>query len=334
MSSKLTGKRVAVTGADGFIGSHVVEELVRAGADVRAMCIYNSNGSLGFVEGLAPEIREHVEPVLSDVRDAGAVDAFVKGSDVVLHLAALIAIPYSYEAPQSYVDTNVTGTLNVLQAVRRHEVARLVSTSTSEVYGTPSTVPITVQNELKGQSPYSATKIAADKLCEAWARSFETPVLVLRPFNTYGPRQSRRAVIPTVLSQMIAGLDEIRLGSLTPRRDFTYVTDTARGFVCAATADVALDGHVVQLGTGRDVSIGDIVKLCAKVTGCTADVVSEGVRIRPERSEVMLLLSDPTQAKEEIGWEPTVTLEEGLSRTAEWLRTRGIDTSSAQKYMR
>jgi UDP-glucose 4-epimerase len=250
----------------------------------------------------------------------------------VLHLAALIAIPFSYVAPRSYVETNVIGTLNVLEAARRHGTSRVVNTSTSEVYGTPESVPITEAHPLRGQSPYSATKISADKMCESYALSFGTPVTVLRPFNTFGPRQSARAVIPTVLSQLLAGADELRLGDLSPKRDFTYVTDTADGFVRAALTDVA-PGTVIQLGTGRTDSIGDIVQLCRTVTGSDAKVVTEAERIRPEASEVQVLLSDPTLAHELLGWAPTVSLEEGLARTAEWLRPR-VDAETAARYHR
>jgi UDP-glucose 4-epimerase len=260
------------------------------------------------------------------------VDAAVAGVDVVLHLAALIAIPYSYAAPRSYVDTNITGTLNVLEAVRHHDVPRLVNTSTSEVYGTPDTLPITETHPLRGQSPYSATKIAADKLCEAFALSFGTPVVTLRPFNTYGPRQSARAVIPTVLRQLLAGARELRLGSLAPQRDFTFVTDTCDGFLRAAGADLE-PGTTVQLGTGSTCSIGEIVELCRQVTGSTAEVVTEEERVRPAGSEVEVLLSDPARAKELLGWTPTVSLEEGLRRTADWLRPRS-DARTAARYQR
>lgn len=330
----IKGKTVVVTGADGFIGSHVTQRLIAEGANVRALCVYNSNGSYGWLDDLSPAERDAVDLQLGDIRDAEFVSDLVKGSDVVLHLAALIAIPYSYQAPRSYVETNVVGTLNVLEGVRRHGVGRLVNTSTSEVYGTPKTVPITIENELRGQSPYSATKIAADKLCEAWASSFETPVMVLRPFNTYGPRQSARAVIPTVLQQMVGGAEKIHLGSLTPRRDFTFVTDTADGFFKAATADIPLQGQVIQLGTGHDVTIGELVEMSAKVTGSTAEIITQDERVRPEASEVMRLLSDPSQALAELGWAPQVSLEEGLRQTAEWIQARGVDASAAAKYAR
>lgn len=330
----LVGKTVVVTGADGFIGSHVTQRLIAEGAKVRALCVYNSNGSFGWLDDLSPAERDAVDLRLGDVRDAEFVSDLVKGADVVLHLAALIAIPYSYQAPRSYVETNVVGTLNVLEAVRRHGVPRLVNTSTSEVYGTPKTVPITIDNELRGQSPYSATKIAADKLCEAWASSFETPVLVLRPFNTFGPRQSARAVIPTVLQQMLGGVEKIHLGSLTPRRDFTFVADTADGFIKAATAEIPLQGQVIQLGTGRDVTIGELVEMARKVTGSTAEIITEEVRVRPEASEVMHLLSDPAQALAELGWAPQTSLEEGLRQSAEWIAARGVDLSTATKYSR
>lgn len=330
----IKGKTVVVTGADGFIGSHVTQRLIAEGANVRALCVYNSNGSYGWLDDLSPAERDAVDLQLGDIRDSEFVSDLVKGSDVVLHLAALIAIPYSYQAPRSYVETNVVGTLNVLEGVRRHGVGRLVNTSTSEVYGTPKTVPITIDNELRGQSPYSATKIAADKLCEAWASSFETPVVVLRPFNTYGPRQSARAVIPTVLQQMVAGAEKIHLGSLTPRRDFTFVSDTADGFFKAATADIPLQGQVIQLGTGHDVTIGELVEMSAKVTGSTAEIITQDERVRPEASEVMRLLSDPSQALAELGWAPQVSLEEGLRQTAEWIQARGVDASAAAKYSR
>jgi UDP-glucose 4-epimerase len=336
ISGSIAGKTVLVTGADGFIGSHVVERLVADGARVRAFCLYNSNGSTGWLDESHPfqaAVRDgRAEVVLGDIRDPEHVLASAEGAEVVLHLAALIAIPFSYVAPRSYVETNVIGTLNVLEAVRRHGIPRMVNTSTSEVYGTPEQVPITEAHPLRGQSPYSATKISADKLCESYALSFGTPVTTLRPFNTFGPRQSTRAVIPTVLSQLLVGASELRLGDLTPKRDFTFVTDTADGFVRAALADVA-PGTTIQLGTGRTVSVGDLVDLCKKVTGSEAEVVTDSDRIRPEGSEVQILLSDPSRANEVLGWAPTVTLEEGLAATAEWLRPR-VDAETAGRYHR
>jgi NAD dependent epimerase/dehydratase len=329
----LQDRQVLVTGADGFIGSTLVQRLLREGARVRALCLYTSTGSLGWLEDLPEEERARVEVHLGDVRDAELVGDVVAGCDVVLHLAALIAIPYSYLAPRSFVETNVTGTLNVLEAVRRHGVPRLVHTSTSEVYGTPEEVPIRETHPLHGQSPYSASKIGADMLCEAWARSFEVPVTVLRPFNTYGPRQSARAVIPTVLQQMLAGAPSIRLGSLETRRDFTFVDDTCDGFVRAATSDLE-PGQVVHLGTGRDVSIGELVEACRAVTGSRARVEVEDERLRPERSEVQRLLSDPSRAAQLLGWAPRTSLEEGLRRTADWLSARGVDARAASRYQR
>jgi UDP-glucose 4-epimerase len=332
----LEGRTVLVTGSDGFIGSHVVETVLAEGARVRAFCLYNSFGSAGWLDESQPFQTAvddgRAEIFLGDVRDPELVDTAVRGCDAVLHLAALIAIPYSYQAPRSYVDTNVHGTLNVLEAVRRQGVPRMVQTSTSEVYGTPDTVPITETHPLRGQSPYSATKIAADKMCEAFALSFGTPVITLRPFNTFGPRQSARAVIPTVLSQLLTGAEELHLGALTPRRDFTFVSDTCAGFVRALQADLD-PGEVVQLGTGSTYSIGEVVELCMKVTGHEAKVVTEEERIRPVGSEVEVLLSDPAKAAARLGWTPAIGLEDGLRRTAEWLRPRA-DARAGTRYHR
>jgi UDP-glucose 4-epimerase len=256
----------------------------------------------------------------------------VDGVDVVFHLAALVAIPYSYQAPASFVDTNVTGTLNVLEAVRDLGTARMVHTSTSEVYGTPETVPITESHPLSGQSPYSASKIAADQLCHAYACSFGTPVVTLRPFNTFGPRQSARAVVPTILGQLLVGASAVRLGDLRPRRDFTYVEDTVDGFLRMATADLP-PGEVVQLGTGRSLSIGDLLEACCAVVGRSVPAVADAERLRPTASEVQVLLSDRTRAAATLGWKPQIRLEEGLARTAEWLRPR-VDPRSAGRYQR
>lgn len=334
--SPLAGKAVLVTGSDGFIGSHLVEAALAAGARVKAFCLYNSFGSAGWLDGSEPFAQaladERAELVLGDIRDPELVSASVAGVDAVLHLAALIAIPYSYVAPRSYVDTNVTGTLNVLEAVRAHHVPRMVHTSTSEVYGTPESVPITESHPLRGQSPYSATKIAADKMCEAFALSFGTPVVTLRPFNTYGPRQSARAVIPTVLGQLLSGVTHLRLGSTTPQRDFTFVTDTCDGFIRAASADLQ-PGETVQLGTGSTVSIGEVVRLCMEVTGRAAEVVTDDARVRPSGSEVHVLLSDPANAKARLGWTPSVGLVDGLRRTAQWLEPR-LDPTTAGRYQR
>lgn len=333
---RLDGRTVLVTGSDGFIGSHVVEAVLNAGARVRAFCLYTSMGSAGWLEEspafASARADGRAEVVLGDVRDAELVAASVEGTDLVLHLAALIAIPHSYAAPRSFVDTNVVGTLNVLEAVRRHGTPRLVQTSTSEVYGTPSTVPITESHPLRGQSPYAASKIGADKLCESFALSFGTPVVTLRPFNTYGPRQSPRAVIPTVLSQMLAGATQVRLGALSPRRDFSFVADTARAFVAAAVADLR-PGETVQLGTGAAYSIGEVVALCRTVTGSSARVVTDEQRIRPPGSEVEVLLSDPSLAARRLGWVPEWSIEDGLAETARWLEKR-VDVQSAARYHR
>jgi UDP-glucose 4-epimerase len=323
-------RKVLVTGADGFIGSHLTEALVEAGATVSAFCIYNSNGSMGWLDQAPKAVRTALDMRLGDIRDARFVEQACEGVDTVFHLAALIAIPYSYQAPESFVDTNVRGTLNVLEAARRAGCRRVVHTSTSEVYGTPDTLPIIETHPLRGQSPYSATKIAADKLCEAYHCSFGLPVVVVRPFNTYGPRQSTRAVLPTILAQLLAGRQEIKLGRLDPRRDLTFVMDTVEGFLCAGQAD-GVEGEVIQLGTGHAVSIGELFEVACRVVGKQARVVQDSTRIRPDASEVMVLLSDPARAAERIGWRSRTSLEQGLQLTAEWI-AQNLDRFDVERY--
>lgn len=316
-----TGRRVLVTGADGFIGSHLAERLVTLGAKVRAFCCYNSNGSWGWLDEAEAPVKNSLDVRLGDIRDARFVEEACRGVDTVFHLAALIAIPYSYLAPGSFVDTNVTGTLNVLEATRRAGCRRLVNTSTSEVYGTPATLPIRETHTLQGQSPYSASKIAADKLCEAYHCSFGLPVVTLRPFNTYGPRQSARAVLPTMLVQLMAGKGDVRLGRLDPRRDFTFVADTVEGFVRAGIVE-DIEGEVIQLGTGHAVSVAELFETACSLLGVSATVTRDDTRLRPDSSEVMVLLSDPARAAEKLGWTASVTLEDGIRETARWLQTR------------
>jgi UDP-glucose 4-epimerase len=314
------GGRVLVTGADGFMGSHLVERLLADGVCVRAFCLYNSNGARGWLEEVPDS--PALEVRLGDVRDARLVEEACRDVEVVYHLAALIAIPYSYHAPQSFLDTNAGGTLNVLEGARRAGCRRIVHASTSEVYGSAETLPIRESHPLRAQSPYSASKIAADKLCEAYAASFGTPVVVVRPFNTYGPRQSTRAVLPTILTQLLAGTAELRLGSLEPRRDLTYVGDTVDGFVRAGTADGLRPGEVVQLGTGEAVSVRELAERAMAVVGHRALLVRDEGRMRPAESEVAALVSDPARAAERLGWRPRVALDEGLRRTADWFRAR------------
>lgn len=321
MGTELRGRKVLVTGADGFIGSHLVERLVAEGADVRAFCIYNSIGSLGWLDESSADVKSRIDVRLGDIRDAGFVREAMKDVEYVCHLAALIAIPYSYVAPESVLDTNVRGTLNVLEAARATgTVKRFIQTSTSEVYGTPDEVPIRETHPMKAQSPYAASKVASDQLALSFHRSFEVPVTVLRPFNTFGPRQSMRAVLPTMLAQMIGGKREIALGRLDPRRDLTFVEDTVDGFVRTLTSEGVV-GETIQLGTGRAVSIGELFELACKVTGVDAVAKVDERRLRPDASEVLVLLSDPAYALAKLGWTPRVTLEEGLRRTADWIRT-------------
>jgi NAD dependent epimerase/dehydratase len=314
----LAGRRVLVTGADGFIGSHLVERLVAEGAAVRALCLYNSQGSWGWLDSAEPEIKSAVEARLGDIRDARFVEAATSGIEIVFHLAALISIPYSYIAPASYVETNVTGTLNVLEAARRAGVKRVVHTSTSEVYGTPKDVPIRETHPLSAQSPYAATKVAADQLALSYQRSFGTPVTVLRPFNTYGPRQSIRAVLPTILTQLLHGAREIALGRLDPRRDLTFVADTVDGFIRAGTT-AGIEGMTIQLGTGQAVSIRELFELCCQALDMNAVAKADPHRVRPPESEVEVLLSDPSLAHARLGWKPRTDLVQGLRTTADWL---------------
>lgn len=315
----LSGKRVLVTGADGFIGSHLVEGLIDAGADVKAFVYYNSFNSWGWLDTLPAGRMSGVEVFAGDIRDPNGVRSAMKGVDVVLHLAALIAIPFSYHSPDSYIDTNVKGTLNVLQAARDLGTERVAVTSTSEVYGTARTVPISESHPRQGQSPYSASKIGADALAESFHKSFHLPVVTVRPFNTYGPRQSARAVIPTVITQLLAGAHEVRLGALSPTRDLDYVTDTVAGYLAVAACDAAV-GRDVNVASGREISIGDLARTIINVIDPSARIVSDEARLRPDASEVERLLGDTTLVRELTGWEPKVALRDGLERTIEWFR--------------
>ncbi|MFF1648159.1 GDP-mannose 4,6-dehydratase [Streptomyces sp. NPDC058240] len=312
------GRTVLVTGAEGFIGSTLVDLLVERGARVRAFVHYKPYAEKGHLARYLDDPHSPVEMIAGDIGDAGRVMDAVAGCDTVFHLAALIGIPYSYDAPAAYVRTNVVGTENIAEACRRHSVRRLLHTSTSEVYGSALTAPISESHPLQPQSPYSASKIGADMMALSHWHAFELPVTVVRPFNTYGPRQSARAVIPTILAQLHAGAREIRLGSLTPTRDFTYVTDTAAGFLALAGCDRAL-GESVNLGTGREISVGDLAKALITASGRDAEVVVDPARLRPSGSEVQRLLSDNTRAREWAGWRPEVPLEEGLERTSAWV---------------
>lgn len=320
---ELHGKKILVTGADGFIGSHLVEALARAGHDVRAFVLYNSFSSWGWLDAADPDLMKSVEIFAGDIRDPNGVRTAMNGCDVVLHLAALIAIPYSYHSPDTYVDTNVKGTLNVVQAARDLGVERVICTSTSEVYGTARFVPITEDHPLQGQSPYSASKIGADAIALSYHAAFGTPVTVLRPFNTYGPRQSARAVIPTIIAQIAAGARQIKLGALHPTRDFTFVTDTARGFIEAAACD-ALVGQVTNIGSGFEISIGDTARLIAGVMGAEIEITCDQDRLRPEASEVERLFAGTARAEALMGWAPQYGglegFRRGLAETADWFR--------------
>lgn len=313
--------KVLVTGADGFIGSHLVEDLLLNGHDVRAMCLYNSTGSWGWLDSLHEITKSDLDVVLGDVRDSLFVREAMRGCDQVFHLAALIAIPYSYIAPASYIDTNVTGTLNVVQAARDLGVSRVVHTSTSETYGTAQFVPITEKHPLVGQSPYAASKIGADQIALSYWRSFETPVTVLRPFNTYGPRQSARAVIPTIITQIVAGQRQLRLGSLSPTRDFNFVADTCAAFRSVVGCDQAL-GMVLNAASNFEISIGDTAELIADVMNVELEIVADEQRMRPDASEVNRLYGDNSLLRELTGWQPAYGgldgFRRGLSLTAEW----------------
>jgi NAD dependent epimerase/dehydratase len=313
--------RILVTGADGFIGSHLTEELVRRGYQVRAFVLYNSFNSWGWLDHAAPEIKKGFEVFAGDVRDPHGVRQAMKGCDVVFHLAALISIPYSYHSPDTYIDTNVKGSLNMVQAARELGISKVIHTSTSEVYGTARFVPITEEHPLQPQSPYSASKIGADQIAMSFYHSFNTPVSIVRPFNTYGPRQSARGVIPTVITQIASGARQINLGSLHPTRDFSYVTDTVKGFIAVAESEQTI-GEVINLGSNYEISIGDTAKLIAEIMKVDLKIVTDAQRIRPEHSEVERLWADNHKAYELTGWAPVYGgaegLKKGLAETVAW----------------
>ena len=314
-------KKVLVTGADGFIGSHLTEELVRQGYETKAFVFYNSFNSFGWLDHCDPVVKGKFEVFSGDIRDPHGVRKAMEGCDVVLHLAALIAIPYSYHSPDTYVDTNIKGTLNIVQAARELEVDKVVHTSTSEVYGTAQFVPITEEHPLQGQSPYSATKIAADQLAWSFYTSFELPVTIVRPFNTYGPRQSARAVIPTIITQIANGTKTIKLGSLHPTRDFNYVMDTVGGFIAAMESDQG-SGEFINIGSNYEISIGDTASLIAEVLGEEIEIQTDDQRLRPEKSEVERLWASNDKAKELLGWQPEYGglsgFRRGLQETILW----------------
>lgn len=316
-----TNKKVLVTGADGFIGSHLAEQLVLQGYEVRAFVYYNSFNSWGWLDSSEDIIKSEIDIFSGDIRDPYGVKEAMNGCDRVLHLASLIAIPYSYHSPDTYIDTNIKGTLNVLQAARELDVSKVVHTSTSEVYGTAKYVPIDEEHPLQGQSPYSASKIGADQLALSFYRSFETPVAIIRPFNTFGPRQSARAVIPTIITQLASGNDKIKLGATSPTRDFNYVKDTVRGFISIMDQEKSI-GEVINIGSNYEISIGETALAIAEVMGKEVEIETDEVRLRPSKSEVDRLWAENIKAKELLGWEPTYGgiegFKRGLKETAEW----------------
>lgn len=312
-------KKVLVTGADGFIGSHLTECLLEKGYEVKAFCYYNSFNTWGWLDTFPKEKQNQIEIFTGDIRDPNGVRTAMRGVDAVFHLAALIAIPFSYHSPDSYVDTNIKGTLNVLQAARDLELERVLVTSTSEVYGTAQYVPIDEHHPFQGQSPYSATKIGADRLAESFYRSFDMPVSIVRPFNTYGPRQSARAVIPTIITQLLAGQEEIRLGSLTPTRDFNYVRDTAAGFIAIAESDQTI-GEEINIATQQEISIGELAREIISQMNPKARIVCEEERLRPEKSEVNRLLGSNEKIKRLTNWKQQYTFAQGIAETIAWLR--------------
>jgi len=317
----LENKKILITGADGFIGSHLVERILEEGAEVKAFVFYNSFNSWGWLDTLSDEKLSNVEVFTGDIRDANGVRAVIKDVDIVFHLAALIGIPFSYQSTDSYIDTNIKGTLNLIQACRDYDIEKVIVASTSEVYGTALYNPIDEKHPLQPQSPYSASKIGSDALAESFYRSFSLPIIIARPFNTYGPRQSARAIIPTILTQVLNGISEIKLGSLHPTRDLNYVHDICSGFIVLSKCDSAI-GKAVNIGSGQEISIGKIAQLMIGLTNSKATVISEEIRKRPEKSEVERLVCDNSLIKELTGWVPEISLKEGLEKTIEWFSNR------------
>lgn len=315
----LSKKKILVTGADGFIGSHLVENLLDLNCDVRAFVFYNSFNSWGWLDTFTPEKRNQLDVFSGDIRDPHGVSQAMKGCDIVFHLAALIAIPFSYQSPDSYVDTNIKGTLNILQAAKNLATEKVLITSTSEVYGTAQYVPIDEKHPLQGQSPYSATKIGADRLAESFYRSFATPIVIVRPFNTYGPRQSARAIIPTIITQLLSGETELRLGNLKPTRDFNYVKDIVNGFISIAQSNLTL-GHEINIATGIEHSIADVVNFLIRELNPTAKILIDTERLRPNDSEVFRLVGDPSKMISLTDWRPAYDLQAGLKSTIEWFK--------------
>jgi len=326
----LRGRKVLVTGAGGFIGSHLVEALVGEGARVRALVHYNSRNDPGMLSHVPGEVFDEIEVVAGDLRDQSAINEVVNGCELVFHLGALISIPYSYRNPYEVAETNLMGTLNVLQACRNHDIARLIQTSSSEVYGTAQKVPMDEGHPLQGQSPYSASKIGADKLAESFHLSYELPVVTLRPFNTYGPRQSARAVIPTTIIQALTR-DKVELGNLDARRDLTFISDTVKGFINVAETE-GIEGETFNLGTGREIKINDLAKMIISLVDRNVDLHVDPKRLRPESSEVMRLVADYSKASSQLGWQPKIELEEGLRRTIAWMKLN-IDRYRPNTYL-
>lgn len=318
---KLVNKKILVTGADGFIGSHLVEQLVESGHSVKAFVMYNSFNSWGWIDSFDKDILSKLEVVAGDIRDANFVNDIMKDIDIVFHLAAMITIPFSYQAPENYIDTNIKGTLNVLLAAKNNNVERVLTTSTSEVYGTAEYIPIDEKHPLNAQSPYSASKIGADKLAESFYKSYDLPISIVRPFNTYGPRQSARAIIPTIITQLLNGNSEIKLGSLNPTRDLVFVKDTVKGFIKIAESDDAI-GKAINIATGDDISIGDLAKKLISLISPDTNIIADTKRIRPKNSEVLRLCGSNDKLKKLTAWSPEYSLERGLQETIDWFKRK------------